>query len=39
MSRVAMKGAAAAVIAAAAWFFVSGPLRHSDPGGTMVDAR
>ena len=32
-----MKGAAAAVIAAAAaWFLVSGPLRHSDPGGTMV---
>ena len=31
-----MKGAAAAVIAAAAWLSVSGPLRHSDPGGTMV---
>ena len=32
-----MKGAVAAVIAAAAaWFLVSGPLRHSDPGGTMV---
>ena len=31
-----MKGAAAAVIAAAAWLLVSGPLRHGDPGGTMV---